>query len=342
MADKIVTAKLNNYTPGTIILQWLTYAFWGWIVVAIAYLASVITNYVLSGAWTTDTVEPVAYGIAATLILLPFSVVFDWIYSKSEHQDKHGIAGIVMIIHAVLFALVAIGALVSVAFSIVGLLLSTGDSNSSIAAIVVSVVLVVLYAQLVIRIIRPLLFAKFRLLFRILVGLIAVLALTWGIVGPVSQAVATKDDRAMRDGLINLSYGINQYVSTNNVLPANLHEVVDDRTIIDIFYPPVQSQTLINFIDKGQITYTPNTKPASSDSSVISSDGSATSKKFFYELCGEFTHGLKQRSSSSSLPYAVSGSTESSSSDYLSNINYDEINVGKNCYKLSTSYYKGI
>jgi hypothetical protein len=336
MADKNSAHSTSNNTPGTIVLQWLTYAFWGWTVVAIAYLAAVITSYVVGGAWVSDSIEPVAYGIAATLILLPFSVVCDWLYSKREKQDKQGIASVVMIVHAVLFALVAIGALISVAFSVVGLLLSIGDNTGSITAIVVSSVLVILYAILIARTVRPLIFAKFRLLFRVIMSVIAVAALTWGIIGPVTQAVITKDDRAVRDGLTSLNYAVNQYVSTNNELPATIQQVTNDTALLGSVYPATSSQTLNSLIDRNLITYTPNTKPSTDDTTApVDIYSAAASKTHYYELCGVFAHDLKQRSW-----YSSYGDISVDSDGYGLNINEGAITAGTKCYKLSTSYYK--
>ena len=334
MTDKSSTKKVQATTPGTIVLQWLTYAFWGSTIVAIAYLAAVITNYIIGVSWDSDSIEPIAYGIAATLILLPFSVVCDWLYSKREKQDKKGFSAVIMVIYAILFALATIGALISAVFSAVGLLLSTGDTSGSITAIVVSSILVVLYAKLTVRVVRPLLFKKFRLLFRISMSLIVVVALAWGVIGPVSQAVTTKDDRALRDALINMSYAINQYVSTNYTLPETTQEVTTDSALLKSFYPAVSSETLVSLIDKGTITYKPNTKPPVDDPSNMPIDSKASSKKYFYELCGVFTHDLKQRYWNVT-PYAVTDSE-----GYGMGVAEGPITAGTNCYKLTASYYK--
>jgi hypothetical protein len=168
-------------------------------------------------------------------------------------------------------------------------------------------------------------------------SLVAVAALTWGIIGPVTQAVITKDDRAVRDGLTSLNYAINQYVSTNYELPETLQTVTNDNDLLNTIYPAASSQTLNNLIDRNLITYTPNTKPPTDDSSApidIYSKAS-TSKTFYYELCGVFAHDLKQRSWYTAYP-----EVSADSDGYGFGINEGAVSAGTKCYKLSTSYYK--
>jgi hypothetical protein len=337
MVAKQTKQTVGANTPGTIVLQWLSYAFWGWAVVAIAYLAAVITSYLLDGTWVSDSTEPVAYGMAATLVLVPFALVCDWLYSKREQQDKHGIASVVMIIHAVLFTLFAIGALISVAFSVVGLLLTTGDTSGPVIAIVVSAVLAILYIDLVVRIVRPLLIMRLRLVFRISMALVTLTALVWGALGPFAQTVATKDDRAVRDGLQSLNYAINQYASTNNALPTTLTQVIQDETSLQGVYPTASADNLTRLVEKGSITYKANVKPAEDDTTTDSL-AKTTTKTFYYELCGVFTHGLKQRS----WDGIVYPSSPETSEEYSSYIQTGTIDAGTKCYKLSTTSYKTI
>lgn len=336
MVNKKSAQTVQPTSPVTIILQWLTYAFWGWTVVAAAYLAAVIASHTLDSIWVTDSIEPIAYGIAATLIMLPFSVICDWLYSKREDQTKHGIASVVLIIHVVLYALVAIGALIATAFSIVGLLLSTSDTTGSVVAIVVSATLVLLFIELIIRMVRPFLFKKSRFVFRLFMTAVILAGLVWGIVGPVRQAIVTKEDRAVRDSLTNLSYAINQYVSANGELPASTDQITEDGTFLNAYYLGVSPDTLKSLIDRDLVTYTPNTKAFSEeDSSDATIDLKAATRTYYYELCGVFTHSLKQRSW-----YTTSYSGLDADSDgYKMYIEEGPIEVGTKCYKLSASYY---
>jgi hypothetical protein len=51
------------------------------------------------------------FAIAAVLVLLPISIACDYFYSKQEPVKKTGAASIVMILHAVLFALLVLALL---------------------------------------------------------------------------------------------------------------------------------------------------------------------------------------------------------------------------------------
>lgn len=110
---------------GTIILQWLTYAFWGWTVLILSFL----TYNVLSDFISGDGSSVNYYLIAALAVLLPISLICDYFYAKGEPVKKTGAAMVVMVIHAVIFALLGIGSLLGAAFSLVALLTSHGSSG---------------------------------------------------------------------------------------------------------------------------------------------------------------------------------------------------------------------
>ena len=71
--------KIN--TPGIIILQWLTYAFWGWFVLATSLLAVTVLSHFI--AHTNDS-NFTPYAIAAVLVLLPLSFVCNFFYRLSD------------------------------------------------------------------------------------------------------------------------------------------------------------------------------------------------------------------------------------------------------------------
>jgi hypothetical protein len=324
-------------TPGTVVLQWLTYAFWGWTVVAISYLVGVITYYVMNGSVASGTAEPVAYGIAAAAILLPIALICDWLYSKREPMHKHGFASIIMVIHAVLFALLAIGALITAAFSGVSILLTTGDATVSGVTIAVSIALVILFIKLLARTARPMLFARFRLLFRISMSVVVLVALVWGSVGPVAQAVVTKDDRAVRDSLLDLTNVINQYTYNNNALPLSIAAAVADEQSSSYIY--TSKSTITDLAARSLVTYTPNTKPAvKSPDDGVSIDvpvSTGETTTYYYELCGVYGHDLGPKDQYySSYPITVD------SSEYRAGVDAGPVKAGTQCYKLTTTSYK--
>lgn len=153
----------NSATPGsaidqphtslasTLILQWLTYAFWGWMVLILAALTTVAFQRLIAGQG-----DPAfrSYLLAALIVLLPISFICDSFYSKKEPVKKTGPSSLVMVIHAVLFALFAIGALLFVAWSVVSLGINK-SGRSGWADLLSALVISVFYAATFIRTLNP-------------------------------------------------------------------------------------------------------------------------------------------------------------------------------------------
>ncbi|MGH7250207.1 MAG: hypothetical protein ACREGC_04480, partial [Minisyncoccia bacterium] len=111
------TSPVHNLnTPNVIVMQWLTYAFWGWTALSLSILTGIVLANFINKA---DMGSFTPYAIAAVLVLLPISFVCDYFYSKHEPGKNTGSAMVVMVIHAVLFALFGVGALIGIVFSLV-------------------------------------------------------------------------------------------------------------------------------------------------------------------------------------------------------------------------------
>lgn len=90
----------------TLVLAWLTYAFWGWTVLALSILTgSIITSFMNESSVNGFT----PYGIAALLVLLPIAFLCDTFYIKKEAKTKKGAELAISAIHAVIFALFGVG-----------------------------------------------------------------------------------------------------------------------------------------------------------------------------------------------------------------------------------------
>src|ERR1700722_14381258 len=79
----------------------------------------------------------------------------DFSYSKREPKKKEGAAMVVMVIHAVLFALIGIGAVIYAVFSFVSLVTSSGSHNSAYVSLWSSILIAVFYAATFIRALTP-------------------------------------------------------------------------------------------------------------------------------------------------------------------------------------------
>ena len=321
-APNVQTQPINSSQPGIIILQWLTYAFWGWTLIALSVLiSSVIYNFIDKN----NGGDTVMYAMAATLVLLPISAVCDYFYSKNEPAKKQGSASLVMIIHAVIFALFGIGAIIVAVFSTVRILTSSSESTASQVALYSSVIVAVLYAAVFLRTLSinklPWVKRYFTIFMIAVIGIISIL----GIIGPIANTRKTRDDRLITDNINTITESIGYYADSSNKLPDNLAELSlkgDSKKLVD----------------KGLIIYTPNTNTSMGASSLnnslnnlgVNSYGKETT--FYYTLCANFV-----QASSNSNSYSAVQSKDSSYSEYISA--YDH-GAGKECYKIKKTTYE--
>lgn len=167
--------ELTN--PVTIILQWLTYAFWGWTVLNLSMLTYVVIGQLLNQHTASNFNY---YVCAALIILLPCAVVCDYFYSKREPQKKVNAAMVVMVIHAVLFAIIGIGSVLFAAFSFVRIFTSSTSKGIWVAALISSLVIGIYYA---LTFIRTLNFAKIPSIAKTYKIVMAVLVIIFLILG---------------------------------------------------------------------------------------------------------------------------------------------------------------
>ena len=302
--------------PGLIILQWLTYAFWGWTVLALSILtASVIASFI-AGA---DTSAFTPYGIAAVLVLLPISYVCDSFYSKREPQKKVGVEVLVMVVHAVIFALFGIGSLIAAVFAVVQLATSSSDSASIIATLVTALIIAAYYGLTFIRTLNPAIIPWMRRFFKIImlisVGIIALL----GLIGPVAKERTTRDDKLISSELSLVSSSIDNYASTNDKLPTDLNtlKLGKDAKLL---------------ISKELVTYKPETASTSTLDLSTGVDSLYAKSVYRYQLCVNY-----KKESVDYGRYSVYNSYEQDG--YATSPSTYDHPAGAVCYKLKTSSY---
>jgi hypothetical protein len=319
----VVTSTKEN-TAGAIVLQWLTYAFWGWTILVVAYLVGITATYMLQGGMTSDaTPDPVAYGIAAALILLPVSLLCDFFYSRQEPMHKKGASMVIMVIHAVIFALCAIGTLIAAAFSIVSMVLSSGDHTGQKVVLITAGVVFALYLLTLVRTVKPFMIAKERLIFRIIMGAVVIGICIWGAFGPAAAAALTKDDRALSSSIANVNSEITLYADRNGKLPSDISVVLDGLS-------SSERKTVKDLTERNLLTYTPNTKSATDKEKTF--PGSEPAKVYYYQLCAEYKRDSpKDIYSDNGYSYSID---EDGYNTYLSSSSHT---AGKNCYKLKTT-----
>jgi len=317
----------NPSTSGTMVLQWLTYALWGWTIVGVAYLISITATFVFEGGRLANSFqEPVAYGIAAVLVLLPVSLLCDIFYSRQEVEHKKGASSVIMVIHAVLFALFAIGTLIAAVFSFVNIFLS-GYHTSPQVILVTATSMFVLYVLTLIRTVKPFEIRKLRFIYRIVMSIIVLGVCVWGIVGPVAATAMTKDDRAVSEGLTTVSTAISSFTANSHTLPKDINQIIDSRAI----YGARNWDTTKDLANRGLVTYTPNTTPPAAKPADDLKGMQSSYKTYYYELCGVFKYAANEDSYSSYSTLSNDGY-----SSYPRSTNHT---AGKSCYKLKAVDY---
>jgi hypothetical protein len=263
---------------------------------------------VIAGATSDGFIQ---YEIAAVLVLLPVSVVCDLFYSHREPAKKTGAASVVMIIHAVLFALFGIGALISAVFAIVNLATTSSGSSNTQVVLYSAIVIVVLYAAVFLRTLHPGGMSWIPKVFMVFMVLVVGGASVWAIVGPVEEARVTKTDQLIVENLPVISDRIETYTVEQNQLPSSLDS-------LNLSGDP---ETLIT---KNLVQYTPNSLTTST---YTLGQTDASDQTFYYQLCVTYTKADKNKPDNPAQP---------DSNGYNDNLSTTGHPAGPVCYKLKT------
>lgn len=309
-------------SPGVIVLQWLTYAFWGWTIFATSCLSGAVFAYYVLGE---DTSSMIPYAVAAVLVLLPLSAICDYFYSKKEPEKKTGASAVVMIIHAVLFAIFGIGALISAVFSLVSLFIGNNSEEGMGIVLGTSLIVFVLYAVAFLRALLPFKPTLIRRLFVIIMVAVIGLMCFLGFIGPVAGARLTRTDRLIESNLSSLSYSISSYVRDNKRLPTRLSDL------------PLREGEK-ELVDENLVVYKPMSS-TSSTSDILKDIGSNRSSKYSidqgistyrYQLCVDYKKAKEGKSYSSRYD---------DSDGYSTSVDNYTHPAGNVCYKLKVTSY---
>lgn len=299
-------------SPGIIIMQWLSYAFWGWLILSLIWLMSII----LSNAILGDPVyEAVPYAIAASVVLLPIAFVCDFFYRKYEPTKKSGIAMVIMVIHAVIFALLGIGALIIAVFTMVNASITTsGSIDTHLVTIFTSLLATAMYGATFLRTLNPFKSSKPSLIYGLSMLLLTVTLIIFAIAGPLAKSYTSRDDRRIDSALRTADNAITSYVGSNNELPASL----------DILNFEDDNSTASDVVADGLIEYIPEGKVE---------DKSMNSRSIHrYQLCANYKSStIKSGSSSNKEPRQ--------SDEYSTYLSIKPHAAERVCYKLQTSSY---
>jgi len=307
--ERIDKTGSEKNEPGVIVLQWLTYLFWGWTVLAMSILVVIVLTFFLNKS--LDVGDSPLYSMAAVLVLLPVAVICDFFFMKREPLRKVGGASAVTIVHAVIFALLAIGALISVVFSVVTLMISASGSEMTWVSLYGGLIISVMFALVFLRTILPKFLVKFRTVFVIAMVVIVGVICAFAIFGPVNEAKLTRNDKLIVANLSTVNESISSYANTKNSLPKDLGDLVltgDAKKIVT---------------DK-LVVYQKDTAPYGANIDYPS---------YYYQLCVNYAKADASRS-----PYGNSSyyDAEDGYSSYLSTYGHG---AGNTCYKLKVEIY---
>lgn len=268
--------KPNN--PIVLVLQWLTYAFWGWFALAMAWLMAVVIGFYVVGTWSQDWSDVIAYPIASVIVLFLVAATIDFFYTRKEPPRKEGFATAIMVIHVVIYALCGIGSLIVAVFMGIRLLLD-GGAGETWTTLIVALLMVAIYALLVVRATMVAKLRKLPMIVTIVFGVVALAGVIAGLAGPFAQSILTKQDRRIEATLPMVKSSIDKYVHDHNALPTTLGELQFNSYDND-------AKSVVN---DGLITYKANAKPAESTNkdyyTAYDRLGATVSKTYYYQLC---------------------------------------------------------
>lgn len=335
----------EHSSGGVLVLQWLSYAFWFWFSVSVSVLAGIVINYFISGSKTYQWGNELAYPLASVIIMLAIALVTDRFYAKHEPIRKSGGANVIMLLHVVPFILIAIGALVTVVFSCITMLLNSdplATVDGPIQVMLVSLIVALLFALVSARAFyatKP----RVRHMTWLAAIVLSVVCMIAAAVGPAADAVQTKNDRLIEQALPSLASDIRNYASQHNKLPATLNDVTHDDS-----YTASAAQKLI---DSKLVTYKPNSIVSKDstynpgDIAIDSCVGATTTqdcsstygaKRYYYQLCTTYTREKKSEYTyHGDTPYTVgtsAGVAADYQNSYVSSISSHP--AGDVCYNL--------
>lgn len=327
---------VHHGSGGLMVLQWLSYAFWGWLGVALTWLTTAIAVYFVTGN-SDDIPGLLAYPLAAVIVMALIAVPTDLIYARREPAQKTGGQNAIMLIHTVLFVLIAVGAAVTAVFAWISMILNTDPSegvDGQVIALWACLTACVVFGTLAVRV----LFGGKRTLLRrvywIVAGAATVGLVITSIAGPVAGSQATKDDRVIEQGLPYVAQMINSYADKKDKLPTSLRQAQESDTS-----SAADNAAVKELVDRGLVRYTPNTKEADKygdDEGVNYDSHYSYGTTYYYRLCVTYRN-IKKSSGS-----YTSADSVGSSSSYRTYVSINGHAKGEVCYNLETSGYSSI
>lgn len=321
-------------TPGVLILQWLTYAFWGWTLIALYWLTALAVQYFIQSPSSSDSYgysasyigDSLAYSLAAVIVLFIISIICDIFYSRSEPARKTGAAMVIMIIHAVIFALCGIGSLIVAVFAIVNMLIS-GGGEAAVTTLITAASMSLLYAATLVRVLNPQKIKHITKIYWAVMIVATIVIASLGIIGPAAYTQRTKADTALESAVSDVADAVNDYTTKNEKLPASLK----NSEIMSSYY--VNSEDTKSLIEKGLVKYTPGEEVTSTTDRMTEPSLYENTRApiYHYKLCVTYDNEKK-------ATYAADIHYPDSNQKYDIRPDTSSHAAGEVCYDLQTDY----
>lgn len=283
----------------------------GWSAALAAVLVATSTGLLVNG-YSTD-LNSIIFVIAGAFVLLPLALTFDHFFSRHERDQKTGIGMVLMVLHAVLAALIAVGGLATAVFAVVSMAVFTDNPSDLIPVLTSALATLVLFGLIFVRIMRPVTKSRLRVIVRSLLLLLVSGVLVWAIAGPAAQVVTRQqDDRTLR-ALQNVDYAIMSYMSREAALPEKLQDAVGSNG-----FDKIGADAIKRSVEDGRLTYTPNVL----EPTVV--EGVTTR---YYEVCATFDFADDSRNQ---YTFAIPRDERGFAAG-LDNISTE---AGETCYKM--------
>ncbi len=324
--DKRPTATRSS--AGVVVLQWLSYAFWGWFIIAFIWLFTVVLMFFMVDKGSSTDAASLPYALAANIVLLPVAYLTDFFYRRHEPLKKAGAATVVMVLHSVLYALIAIGTLIGAVFIGLNMLVDTTSAEKTVG-LITTFAAAVLYGLLLLRVLYPFKTSRMSLIYGLTMLVLAVVLIGFGIFGPLVSAIIGRDDKMVEDNLSNLTYSIQSYTRQHNQLPGSLTDLSS------------QSSDVQTLIDSGKVRYQKE-NPAISE--VPNYSSYSTNKNYYYQLCVTYKHENSARGDYYGGGYDNYGDggvelQGTAVSSYTSDLTTKPHAAGDVCYKQTVAVY---
>lgn len=333
------STHLPKAGPGLLVLQWMVYALWGWTVLAMSMLILIIVDQMINtvgGSYGRSYWFPgdeIAYPLAAVIVLFIIALLCDVFYARADRKHARSTgSNVIMILHAVLFALLGIGALIVAVFGGVTLLIGdTMQGNGAEVNIVSGFIIFVLYGATLLRTLRPRKLKRGVGLYWIFMTIALAAIVTLAIIGPASFARLRAQDAVLEQGLPSLSDSINSFTTSNNRLPNSLNELTDlSEDVNDGAAKKLVEEKLVSYTPGEQLTSNVSARQLDLQRLGVDQLGGTIKPVFHYTLCVNYK---------TSDGYD-GGAYDSKPSDqkYYVGVSTFGHKAGKVCYEAQTAY----